>query len=86
MALNRVKLGRIVTFMKCLASVISFNISSQKFFFWNKTTHQMQFPASNSLYLAVLVVNKLTKSICKKNSIIPLSIPFINAYCKDFKS
>ena len=61
MALNRVKLGRAVTFMKYLASVVSL-IFLPKIFIWNKTP----FLPSNSLNLAELVVNKLTKSIAKK--------------------
>ena len=44
MALNRVKLGRTVTFMKYLASVVSL-IFLAKTLTWNKMT----FAASNSL-------------------------------------
>ena len=61
MTLNRVKLGRAVTFMKYLASVVSL-IFLPKTLIWNKTT----FPASNSLNLAELVVSELTRSISKK--------------------
>ena len=60
MTLNRVKLGRAVHFMKCLASVISL-IFLVKTLIWNKIT----FPLSNSLNLAVLVVNEPMKSIYK---------------------
>ena len=62
MALNRAKVGRAVTFMKYLASVVPL-IFLQKTLNWNKTT----FLASNSLLFAELVVNQLMKSISKKN-------------------
>ena len=62
MTLNRVKLGRAVTFMKYLASVISL-IFLPKTLIWNKIT----FPASNLPNLAEPVVNELMKSIYKKN-------------------
>ena len=79
---SRVKLGRAVTFMKCLASAVSL-IFLPKTLIWNKIT----FPASNSLNLAELVENELMKSISKKKFInVPLSIQLIAAYCKDFKS
>ena len=58
LTINRVKLGRVVNFMKCLASVVSF-IFLAKTLIWNKIT----FKASNSLNLAELVVNKPLKSI-----------------------
>ena len=61
MTSNCVKLGRAVTFMKYLASVVSL-IFLAKTLIWNKIT----FPASNSLNLAELVVNELMKSIYKK--------------------
>ena len=61
MTLNCVNLGRPVTFMKYLASVVSL-ISLAKTLIWNKVT----FPASNSLNLAELVVNEPMKSIYKK--------------------
>ena len=61
MTLNCVKLGLAVTFMKCLASVVSL-IFPAKTLIWNKIT----FPASNSLNLAELVVNEPMKSIYKK--------------------
>ena len=61
MTLNRVKLGRAVTFSKYLASVISL-IFLTKNLIWNKIT----FWLSNSLNLAELVVNELTKSISIK--------------------
>ena len=47
MTLNRIKLGRAVTFMKYLASVVSL-IFLPKTLNWNKIT----FPASNLLNLA----------------------------------
>ena len=61
MALNRVKLGRVVTFMKYLASEASL-IFLPETLIWNKST----FPASNSLDLAELVLNELTRNIYKK--------------------
>ena len=61
MALNCVKLGSAVTFMKYLASVVSL-IFLPTTLTWNKIT----FPASNSLNFAELVENELTKSISKK--------------------
>ena len=50
MTLNRVKLGRAVTFMKYLASVVSL-IYLAKTLIWNKMT----FPTSNSLNFAEMV-------------------------------
>ena len=61
MALNHVELGRVVTFMKYLASEVSV-IFLPETLIWNKST----FPASNSLNLAELVVNELTRNISKK--------------------
>ena len=81
MTLDRVKLGRAVTFMKYLASVVSL-IFLPKTLIWNKIT----FPISNSFNLAELVVNEPMKSIYKKFTIILFSIRFITAKCKDFKS
>ena len=60
MTLNRVKLGRAVTFMKYLASVVSL-IFLPKILIWNKIT----FPTSDLLNFAELVGNEL-KSISKK--------------------
>ena len=62
MTLNCLKLGRAVTFMKYLASVVSL-IFLAKTLIWNKTT----FPASNLLNFAKLVENEPLKSIYKKN-------------------
>ena len=70
MTLNRVKLGRAVTFKKYLASVVSL-IFLPETSIWNKTT----FPAANSLNLTELNVNDLMRSITKKISNIPFSIP-----------
>ena len=53
MTLNRVKLGRVVTFMNYLASVVSL-IYLSKTLIWNNTT----FSASNSLILVELMVNE----------------------------
>ena len=61
MTLNRVKLGRAVTFMKYLASVVTL-IFLSKTLIWNK----IMFPASNSLNFAELVENELMKNISKK--------------------
>ena len=73
MNLNRVKLGRAVTFMKYLASLVSL-IFLPKTLIWNK----IMFSASNSLNFARLVENELMKNISKN--------PIYFAYCKDFKS
>ena len=72
MSLNRVKVGRAVTFMKYLASVVSL-IFLAKTFIRNKIT----FPASNYLNLAELVVNEPSKMTLCLNE--PLSIRFITA-------
>ena len=53
MVLNRVKLGRVVTFMKHLASVVSL-IFLPKTLIWNKITY----PASNLLNFEGLVGNE----------------------------
>ena len=81
MTLNRVKLGRAFSFMKRLATVVSI-------MFLPKTLigNKIMFPASNLLNFAVLVKNELMKNVSKKFTSIPLSIQFIDAYCKDFKS
>ena len=72
MSLNRVKVGRAVTFMKYLARVVSL-IFLAKTFIRNKIT----FPASNYLNLAELVVNEPSKMTLCLNE--PLSIRFITA-------
>ena len=59
MTLNRVKLGRAITFMKYLASAVTL-IFLAKALIWNKIT----FPVSNLLILAELVENEPMKSIC----------------------
>ena len=61
MTLNRVKLGRAVTFMKYFASVISLTFL-RKSLIWNK----IMFPASDSLYFAELVKNELPKTMPPK--------------------
>ena len=61
MTLNRVKLGRAVTFMKYLTSIVSL-IFLPKMLIWNKMT----FPISLSLNFAELVENEFMKSISKK--------------------
>ena len=74
MTINSVKLGRVVIFMKYLASVVSLMFPS-KTFIWNKIT----FPASNLLNLAGMVVNELLRSIFQKITNIPFSIGFVAA-------
>ena len=81
MTLICVKLGRAVTFMKYLASVVSL-IFLLKTLIWMKIT----FPISNSVKLAVLVENELMKSIYKKFYQYSFFYPIYSAYCKDFKS
>ena len=61
MTLNRVKLGRAVTFMKYLASVVSL-IFLTKTLIWNK----INFPTLNLMNLAELVENEPMKSIYQK--------------------
>ena len=56
MTLNRVKLGRTVTFMRYRAGIVSL-IFLPKTLNWNKVT----FLASNSLNLEELVLNELMK-------------------------
>ena len=69
MTLKCVKLGRAVTFMKCLASMVSL-IFLAKTLIWNKIT----FPTSNLPNFAELVENEPLKSIYKKFTNIPISI------------
>ena len=66
MTLNHVKLGRAVTFIKHLVTVVSV-IFLEKSLIWNKIT----FPVSNLLKLAKMVVNEPMKSTYKKNENIP---------------
>ena len=61
MALNRVKLGQAVSFMKYLASFASF-ISLPKTLIWKKIT----LTASNLLNFAELLVNELMKGIFRE--------------------
>ena len=61
MTLNCVKLGRAVTFMEYLASVVSL-IFLSKTLIWNKIT----FPALNSLSFAELVEKEPMKRVSKK--------------------
>ena len=61
MTINAVKLGRAVTFIKNLVSVVSL-IFLMKTLSWNKIT----FPASNLLNIAELVLNEPMKSIFNK--------------------
>ena len=74
MTVNRAKLGRAVTCMKYIASVVSL-ILLKKTLIWNKMT----FPASNLLNFVELVVNESMKSIYKKLPIFPFSVRFITA-------
>ena len=81
MTFNRVKLGRAVTFMKYLASVVSL-IFLPKALMWNKIT----FPTSNSMNFAELVGKwAYEEDLQKKFTNIPFPIQFTAAYCKDFK-
>ena len=61
MTLNRIKLGRAVTFMEFLASAVSL-IFLPKVLNWNKIT----FRISNSLNLTELVVNELRTRVSKE--------------------
>ena len=61
MTLNRLKLGRAVTFMKYLASVVSL-IFLAKTLIWNK----INFPTLNLMNLAELVENEPMKSMYQK--------------------
>ena len=69
MTLNCVKLGRAVTFMKYLASVVSL-IFPAKTLIWNKIT----FPVSNLLNFAKLVEKEPLKSLFNKFNNISISI------------
>ena len=62
MTLNRVKLGRAVTFMKYFA-ILVFLIFLQKTLIWNKVT----LTASHWSNFAELVANEPMKNISKKN-------------------
>ena len=67
---NRLKLGRAVTFMKYLASVVSL-IFIVKTLIWSK----VNFPILNLMNLAELVENESMKSIYQKTNIkIPFSV------------
>ena len=82
---NCVKLVRAITFLKNLASVVSF-IFLPKTLIWNKIT----FPASNSLNFAELVKNELMMSlpILRKNTpiylflfnLLLLTVKFLRVY------
>ena len=61
MTLNRLKLGRAVTFMKYLASLVSL-ISLVKTLIWNK----INFPTLNLMNLAELAENEPMKSIYQR--------------------
>ena len=61
MTLNRLKLGRAVTFMKYLASVVSL-IFLAKTLIWNK----INFPTLNLMNVAELMENEHMKSIYQK--------------------
>ena len=67
---NCLKLGRAVTFMKYLASVVSL-IFIAKTLIWSK----VNFPILNLMNLAELVENESMKSIYQKTNIkIPFSV------------
>ena len=61
MTVNRLKLGRAITFMKYLANVVSL-IFLAKTLIWNK----INFPTLNLMNLAELVENEPMKSIYQK--------------------
>ena len=61
MTLNCLKLGRAVTFMKCIVSVVSL-IFLAKNLIWNK----INFPTLNLMNLAKLMQNEPMKSIYQK--------------------
>ena len=58
--IHLIKLGRVITFMKYLARVVSL-VFLVKSLIWNK----IMFVESNLLTLPMLVVNEPMKSICK---------------------
>ena len=62
---NHGKVGRTVSFIKYIPSIISL-IFLQKTLIWNKTI----FPPLNSLNLAELVVNELMRSISKTKKLL----------------
>ena len=72
MVLNRVKLGRTVTFMKYFAGVVSL-IFLSKTLIWNN----IMFTTSNSLEFVGLVENGLMRSISKK--VLPISLFLSNS-------
>ena len=74
MTLNRVKLGRAVTFMNYLVRYVSL-IFLSKTLIWNKIT----FPASNLPNFAELVENELMITISKSFYKCSFSIQFITA-------
>ena len=61
MTLNRLKLGRAVSFIEYIASVVSL-IFLAKTLIWNK----INFPTLNLMHLAELVENEPIKSIYQK--------------------
>ena len=74
MTLNCVKVGCAVTFMKCLASVVSLILLMKTL-----TFTKIIFPASNLMDFAELAENESLKSIYKKNYQYSYSIRFITA-------
>ena len=81
LSITEAELKRSIFYEKARISVVSL-ILLAKTLIWNKTT----FHILNSPNLAELVVNGLTKSICKRFKIAPFSIRFITACRKDFTS
>ena len=69
MTLDRLKLGRAVTFVKYLASVVSL-LFLAKTLIWNK----INFRTLNLMNLAELVENEPMKSIYKKFTKIPFFV------------
>ena len=81
MILNRVKLGRVLTFIKHLSSVVSL-IFLALTLIWSKIT----LPAYNSLNLAELVVNEPMNSMYKTIYQYSYFYRFIYAKGINFKS
>ena len=81
MTLNRAKLGRVVTFLKYLATIVSL-VVLWKTLIWNKIT----FSASNLLSFSELVENELMKNISKKILQYFFFYPVYRSFCKALKS
>ena len=83
MTLNRVKLGRTVTFMKYLVNTVTL-MFLPKTLIWNKITFRL----SNSLNLAGLVVNELRREShidFRKQCVIMTHDPPTSYYMRQFR-